>query len=75
MDDRCDVVVAAGLHHQVVVGNVAHHEGCVADGLGVAEFEGVVGHDASAGLSQRSDRVRADVAGAAGHQDGGCHRG
>ena len=42
----------------------------LADGRSISEFQRVKGHDRAALLVEQARRVRADVAGAAGHQDG-----
>ncbi len=71
MDDLTDPVLLADRGHEVVVGDVAHHQWRVDHGVGIAEFERVEHDDVASGGRERTHRVGADVPGAAGDEDSG----
>ena len=68
VDELRDLVLAAGAGDESQIGDVAHHQLSIDDGIGVTEFEGVEHHDVMASGDQLSDRVRADVASTPGDE-------
>src|SRR5579871_496745 len=70
MHRRGDVVLAGGAADQIDIGDVAFDQRSTLHRVGMAGAEIVQGHRAIAGRGQRLAGVGADIAGAAGDQDG-----
>jgi hypothetical protein len=69
MHHRLDATLAQKLGSQGKISNVAAHEGRAAHGVGVAGGKIVQHGDLGAALQEQLHHVRADVTGAAGHED------
>gem|GEM_PF-5365003 len=66
MDDCVQPVVPDHLANQGLVLGAANHQGCVADGLAVTEFQTVEHHHEISACPQQRHCVRSNIAGAAG---------